>query len=144
MVEVSWRLEPTTLYGTLLRPAQAEPVPGAVFVAGSGPTDRDWNSPLLPGHNGSARLIAESLATSGFASLRYDKRASGPHVQENMPFLIGKLDMQSHVEELAGAVRTLAAQDFVRTDRIFAVANSEGTLHALNYQTHAPAIPLAG
>src|SRR5262249_34903938 len=38
----------------------------------------------------------------------------------------------------------LASQDFVQNDRIFALANSEGTLHALNYQRHTPAIPLAG
>ena len=52
--------------------------------------------------------------------------------------------MQSHVDELAGAVRTLASQAFLRDGRIFALANSEGTLHALNYQIHSPAIPLAG
>jgi len=144
MVEVTWQLGSTSVYGTLLRPARDGQVPGVVMVAGSGPTDRDWNSPLLPGSNGSARLIAESLQTIGFASLRYDKRASGPHVQENMRVLIGKLDLQSHVDEFAGAVRTLASQDFIRNDRMFAVANSEGTLHALNYQIHAPAIPLAG
>jgi len=54
------------------------------------------------------------------------------------------VSMQGHVDELEGAVRTLASQSFVRRDRIFAVANSEGTLHALNYQLDAPKIPLAG
>ncbi|MBV9355496.1 MAG: alpha/beta hydrolase [Chloroflexi bacterium] len=61
-----------------------------------------------------------------------------------MPLLVGKLDMQSHLDELAGAIRTLASQDFVRSDRIFVLGNSEGTLHALRYQVHDPAIPLAG
>src|SRR5215831_695998 len=144
MVEVSWRLEPTTLYGTLLRPAQAEPVPGAVFVAGSGPTDRDWNSPLLPGSNGGARLIAEALAEAGFASLRYDKRASGPHVRENMQTLIGKMSMESHLDELASAIKTLVGQAFVRASTLFGLGNSEGALHVLNYQIHNPATPLAG
>jgi pimeloyl-ACP methyl ester carboxylesterase len=113
-------------------------------VAGSGPTDRDWNSPLLPGSNGSARLLAEALGRAGIASLRYDKRASGPHVRETIPLLIGKLSMQSHVDELAGAVRTMAAEEWIRADRLFALGNSEGTLHALSYQLHSPAIPLAG
>jgi alpha-beta hydrolase superfamily lysophospholipase len=115
-----------------------------IMVAGSGPTDRDWNSPLLPGTNGSARLLAQALAQAGFASLRYDKRVVGPHARENLQTLIGKLSMQSHLDELASAVRTLANQVYVRNDRIFALANSEGTLHALNYQVHRPAIPLAG
>jgi hypothetical protein len=114
------------------------------MVAGSGPTDRDWNSPLLPGANGSARLIAEALAAAGIASLRYDKRASGPHARENMQSLIGKMSMQSHLDELASAVETLASQEFVRDGKIFGLGNSEGTLHVLNYQIHQPAIPLAG
>jgi alpha-beta hydrolase superfamily lysophospholipase len=142
--EVNWQLDSTTVYGTLVRPFGPGPFPAVVMVAGSGPTDRDWNSPLLPGSNGSARLLAEALAQAGFASLRYDKRASGPHARENMQSLIGKLSMQSHVDELAGAVRTIASQAYVREGRIFALANSEGTLHALNYQLHNPAIPFAG
>ena len=32
----------------------------------------------------------------------------------------------------------------MRRERIFAVASSEGTLHALNYQLSQPTIPLAG
>lgn len=142
--EVSWRLDATTVNGTLVRPYGPGPFPAVVMVAGSGPTDRDWNSPLLPGYNGSARLIVEALARPGFASLRYDKRASGPHARENMQILTGNLSMQSHVDELIGAVHTLAKQEYIRNGRIFAIANSEGTLHALNYQVHSPTIPFAG
>ena len=54
------------------------------------------------------------------------------------------MSMQSHVDELAGAVRTMAAEEWIRADRLFALGNSEGTLHALSYQLHSPAIPLAG
>ena len=161
--EISWPLDSTTVYGTLVRPSGPRPFatlpgwsvlgsagehpfgpPAVVMVAGSGPTDRDWNTPLLPGTNGSARLLAEALARAGIASLRYDKRPSGPHLHENMQALIGKISMQSHVDELAGAVHTLASQDDVRKDRIFALTNSEGALHALNYQLSNPAIPFAG
>ena len=144
-VEITWPLDATTMYGTLVRPSGAGPFPAVVMVAGSGPTDRDWNSPLLPGSNGSARLIAEALAAAGIASLRYDKRASGPACNARIcGSLIGKMSMQSHLDELASAVRTLAGQAFVRDDRIFGLGNSEGTLHVLNYQIHQPAIPLAG
>src|SRR5262245_3930282 len=143
-VEITWPLDATTMYGTLVRPSGAGPFPAVVMVAGSGPTDRDWNSPLLPGANGSARLIAEALAAAGIASLRYDKRASGTHVRETMQTLIDKMSMQSHVDELAGAVQALAGQVFARDSKIFGLGNSEGTLHVLNYQIHRPAIPLAG
>jgi alpha-beta hydrolase superfamily lysophospholipase len=142
--ELSWQLDGISIAATLVRPDVAGPVAGAVLIAGSGPTDRDWNSPLLPGSRGSARLIADTLARAGVASLRYDKRASGPHARENAVALLGKLSMQSHLDELAGAVRMLAQQPDIRTDRIFAIANSEGTLHALNYQLGEPRIPFAG
>jgi uncharacterized protein len=142
--EVNWQLDETTMYGTLVRPAGPGPFPAVVMVAGSGPTDRDWNSPLLPGTNGSARLLAEALARAGIASLRYDKRGIGPHAREHMPLLIGKVSMQSFADEFAGAVRFMTSQEYVRHNRIFALANSEGTLHALNYQLHNPAVPLAG
>jgi uncharacterized protein len=142
--EVTWPMGETIMYGTLVRPFGPGPFPAVVMVAGSGPTDRDWNSPLLPGSNGSARLLAEALARAGIASLRYDKRGSGPHARENVPLLIGKVSMQSFVDELAGAVRVMASQAYVRSGRIFALANSEGTLHALNYQLHSPEIPFAG
>src|SRR6202158_1288864 len=108
--EVTWPIGATTMYGTLVRPSGLGPFPAVVIVAGSGPTDRDWNSPLLPGTNGSARLLAESLARAGIASLRYDKRAAGPHARENMQVLVGKMSMQSHLDELAGAVRTIASK----------------------------------
>ncbi len=143
-IEVQWPLDDTTMYATVVRPAGAGPFPGVVMVAGSGPTDRDWNTPLLPGTNGSARLLAEELARRGIASIRYDKRAAGPHAAENFPRLIGKVSFQAHVDELAGAVRELAGCDFVDPARIFALTNSEGGLHALNYQVHGPALPFAG
>jgi uncharacterized protein len=142
--EVSWPLDVTTVYGTLVRPSGPGPFPAVVMVAGSGPTDRDWNSPFLPGTNGSALLLAQALAQAAIASLRYDKRASGTHLRENMPALIGKISMQSHLDELAGAVRTIASQDDIRQDKIFALTNSEGALHALNYQVSKAAIPFAG
>jgi alpha-beta hydrolase superfamily lysophospholipase len=142
--DVTWQLDSTTVHGTLVRPFGPGPFPAVVMVAGSGPTDRDWNSPLLPGSNGSARLIADALARAGFASLRYDKRASGPHARENMQALIGKVSMQSHVDELAGAVRAMASQGYVQDGRIFALTNSEGALHALHYQLGRPALPFAG
>ncbi|HVB64090.1 MAG TPA: hypothetical protein VNE17_05115, partial [Nitrolancea sp.] len=60
--EVGWQLDSTTVDGTIVRPFGPGPFSAVVMVAGSGPTDRDWNSPLLPGSNGSARLLAEVLA----------------------------------------------------------------------------------
>lgn len=142
--EVSWELDGIAMHGTFVRPDGAGPFPAVVLVAGSGPTDRDWCSPLLPGSNGSARLLADAFAAAGIASLRYDKRASGPHAAENVPKLIGKLSMQSHLDELAAAVDVLAAQDHVDPSRIVGLGNSEGTLHVLHYATSTQRIPYVG
>jgi hypothetical protein len=142
--EVSWELDGIPMSGTLERPEGDGPFPAVVLVAGSGPTDRDWCSPLLPGTNGSGRLFAEAFAAAGIASLRYDKRASGPHAAENAAKLTGNVSMQSHLDELVAAVIVLAAQDFVDTDRIAGLGNSEGTLHVLHYATSAQDVPFAG
>jgi len=42
-------------------PEAAGGIPCVVFFAGSGPTDRDWLSPLLPGTNGSGRALADGV-----------------------------------------------------------------------------------
>jgi pimeloyl-ACP methyl ester carboxylesterase len=66
-----------SLFGTLALPQSRSPVPVVLIVAGSGPTDRDGNSPLLKGANNSLKLLAEGLAAHGIASVRYDKRGVG-------------------------------------------------------------------
>lgn len=63
--------------GTLVVPQSDSSVPVVLLIAGSGPTDRDGNSAVLQGRNDSLKLLAESLATFGIASLRYDKRGVG-------------------------------------------------------------------
>ncbi|TWS24672.1 alpha/beta hydrolase [Tsukamurella sputi] len=130
--DVSWQVDGIAVHGTVGLPDGPGPFPGVVLVAGSGPTDRDWNSPLLPGSNGSGRLLAEALAAAGFATVRYDKRASGPHVREVMPVLIGRMSMRSHLDELDGAVAALAGRPEVDATRMVGLGNSEGTLHLMN------------
>ena len=112
-LDVSWQLDGILMEGTVVRPDGDGPFPAVVLVAGSGPTDRDWCSPLLPGSNGSGRLFADALAGAGIASIRYDKRASGPHAMENVMKLIGTMSMQSHLDELVAAVQVLAGLDDV-------------------------------
>jgi pimeloyl-ACP methyl ester carboxylesterase len=141
---VSWKVDDIDVNATLTLPAGGGPHPAVVMVAGSGPTDRDWTTPLLPGTNGSAALLAKVLTARGFATLRYDKRASGSHIKENMNLLAGKVSMQGHLEELAGGVQSLAARQDVDARRLFALANSEGCIHALNYQIQARDLPFAG
>ncbi|HEY5885499.1 MAG TPA: alpha/beta fold hydrolase [Pyrinomonadaceae bacterium] len=84
VVEVAFIAEPIsiesptgTLHGTLTTPKSRSSVPVVLIIAGSGPTDRDGNSPVFKGPNNSLKLLAEGLAAQGIASLRYDKRGIG-------------------------------------------------------------------
>jgi pimeloyl-ACP methyl ester carboxylesterase len=61
-----------------------------------------------------------------------------------MEKMLGQVSMQSHLDEVAGGVMLLADNEAIDADRIFALGNSEGTLHALNYQRQATDMPLAG
>jgi hypothetical protein len=142
--DVSWQLDGIRMEGTVIRPDGDGPFPAAILVAGSGPTDRDWCSPLLPGNNGSGRLFAEAFARAGIASIRYDKRASGPHARDNVTKLVGKVSMQAHLDELVAAVGALSELAFVDTSRVVGMGNSEGTLHVLHYAVSAQRVPFAG
>lgn len=64
-----------TLTGSLQKPESAQCL--VIVIPGSGPTDRDGNSKLLPGKNDALKLLADSLAHDGIASFRYDKPGSG-------------------------------------------------------------------
>ena len=142
--DISWPLGETTVDGTVAWPDGPGKYPGLVLVAGSGPTDRNWESPILPGSNGSGRLIAEALASAGYVTIRYDKRASGPRAVQNMTLLAGQVSLESHFDELKGAVSLLLNREDVDPGRLFALTSSEGAIHALYYQTHPDVIPFAG
>jgi len=142
--EATWQIEDTTVYGTVTHPAAGAKFPAVLFIAGSGPTDWDWNSPLIAGKNGSGKLLAEALAGKGYLTLRYDKRFTGPHAQENLPKLTGKISMQGHLDEIAGAINNLLARKDVDPNRIYILGNSEGTIHAVNYYFAPGSHKLAG
>ncbi len=125
-----------TLAGTLLLPrwSELQKVPGVVLIAGSGPTDRDGNNPLVPERIDLLKLIGEQLAEAGIASLRYDKRGIGG----STPRPAGALEAQERFfawENFVGDV-TAAHGELLKHDEIkpYATAllgHSEGGLLAL-------------
>ncbi|MBA2627753.1 MAG: alpha/beta fold hydrolase [Gemmatimonadales bacterium] len=121
----------TTLAGTLLLPGQAAAgqVPVVLIVAGSGPTDRNGDSP--GGVRGEVYAqVAGGLAEHGIASLRYDKRGIGA-----TPLGVNPSDLS--IDLYAADVR--AAADSLRSDgrfsRVILLGHSEGAglvLQAVN------------
>ena len=67
---------PAPLHGTLLSP-EGQTRAAAVIIPGSGPTDRDGNSPQFGIQAATYRLLAEGLAERGVATVRIDKRGIG-------------------------------------------------------------------
>lgn len=71
------------LKGTLLLPAPLKkPIPLVLIIAGSGPTDRNGNGPMIK--SDCYKMLAEGLAKEGIASFRYDKRGIGKSTANNM------------------------------------------------------------
>lgn len=115
-----------TIPGTLVHP-ESGTGPAVLLLAGSGPTDRDWNSSLMPGKNGSARLLAEALAARGMSVLRFDKAFSGRN--PNLP--IADLTLDTYRDEASAALDYLGTRPEVDPRRIFVAGHSEGGIHAL-------------
>lgn len=136
--EVQFQAAGMTIHGVITRPVGDGTFAAIAIAAGSGPTDRDWNSPMLPGDNGSAKLLAAALAQDGVAMLRYDKRGTG---KTGMPD--GGVTWGNYADELSAAVAVLAAKDYVDPQNIYVAGHSEGGAHALRVAENPPA-PLAG
>jgi len=110
--------------GTLTRPADGKG-PGLLLIAGSGPTDRDWNSPGLPGKNGSGKLIAAALARRGIVVLRYDKTTSGTNKPpDDMTYDLFR-------DEARAALALLRTRPEVDRAHLFVAGHSEGGVQAL-------------
>ncbi|WP_238389627.1 alpha/beta hydrolase [Virgibacillus sp. MSP4-1] len=94
------------LNGELLLPDGAEgPYPVVLMIPGSGPTDRNGNTPTIPGKNNSLKMLAEGLAENGIASLRYDKRGVGKNqnaliAEEDLRFDDFVTDAQAWIQKL--------------------------------------------
>ncbi len=117
---------PAPLHGTLLTP-EGQTRAAAVILPGSGPTDRDGNSPAFGIQAATYRLLAEGLAERGVATVRIDKRG----VSESAA--AGPAEADLRFSAYAEDARAWAAETAARTGRPCAwlIGHSEGALVAL-------------
>jgi pimeloyl-ACP methyl ester carboxylesterase len=97
-----------------------------LIIAGSGPTDRDGNSPLLPGRNNSLKLLAEGLSAHGIASLRYDKRAIGASAGSLKSQSEADLLFTMYSDDAAAWIARLRSDK--RFSKVIVIGHSEGAL----------------
>ena len=117
------------LPGTLVLPHGASTersAPAVVFVHGSGPNDRDET--LGPNHL--FRDLADSLASAGIASLRYDKRTY-VYRAETATLSGGRLDYDLEtVDDAVCAIELLRHTGGIDPQRIYVVGHSQGAMLA--------------
>lgn len=113
------------LKGTMLAPQSGEGPP-VLIIPGSGPTDRDGNSPL--GISASTyRLLAEGLAERGLTTVRIDKRGMfGSAAATPDP---NAITIPDYVSDVRSWVTTLRQRTGARC--VWLLGHSEGGLVAL-------------
>ena len=109
------------LPGVLTIPVGIQAPPVAVFVHGSGPSDRD----ATLGPNKPFRDIAWGLANRGIASLRYDKRTL---VYRDTIAAEKITPREETIEDALSAIRLVASDDRFDGDRIALIGHSLGGL----------------
>ncbi len=114
------------LFGALTTPVQPRPGPAVLFIAGSGPTDRDSNSTVPGTTPDTFKLMAAALADKGVTSLRYDKRG----IAKSSPAMVAEANLRfsTYVDDAAAWARYLGAQPGVSC--VVILGHSEGALIA--------------
>lgn len=121
--EIILKTKTGSLYGTLLTPDDSSPKEiVALFICGSGPTDRDGNSQPLGMVNNSIKYLAEDLCDAGIPSLRYDKRAIAKSAEAMVSEDILRFDTYSYD---ARAWVELLAKDY---KQVVIIGHSEGAM----------------
>lgn len=122
------REEPVTLktsvgdiYGTLKVPDSKNPVPVAIIIAGSGPTDRDCNQPGMKSNT--YKMLSDALFYNHIATLCYDKRGIAASKVEQKE---DDLRFDTYVDDVKSWIDQLSKDK--RFSDIILIGHSEGSL----------------
>jgi len=108
--------------GTLTSPGGAGKPAMALLIAGSGPTDRNGNNPMMT--NESLRKLAYGLASHNIASLRFDKRGIGESARAAKSE--ADLRFEDYVNDAKEWIALLKKDK--RFSKVIVVGHSEGSL----------------
>jgi len=112
------------IYGTLTMPKDAAgKIPVVLIIGGSGPTDRDGNSPALGLNANIYKLLAYDLGKAGIASVRYDKRMIGQSAGTQKET---DLRFDDYIDDAVGFIEMLG--DDARFSKVIVAGHSEGSL----------------
>ncbi|NOU59646.1 alpha/beta hydrolase [Marinifilum caeruleilacunae] len=120
--EIVLETETGNIKGTLLIPSTAEKTAVVLIIAGSGPTDRNGNNPMMT--NNSLKMLAEGLQKNGIASLRYDKRGIGESTNSGLQEI--DLRFEHYVKDVEDWIDLLNKDE--RFSEIIVLGHSEGSL----------------
>jgi uncharacterized protein len=113
--------------GTLTTPPGPGKHPAVLFIAGSGPTDRNGDTPLIAGSISTLKFLAESIAPDA-VTLRFDKLGVG---KSQLPANPAAISLDDFTNQAEAALKWLATQPTVDAAHITVAGHSEGGLIAL-------------
>lgn len=115
------------LHGTVALPAVItdKPLPVVLFIAGSGPTDRNGNNKA--GLNTNAyQMFCRQLTEKGIATLRYDKWGAGESMPTSKEIPASRKVFEAEIDDVVAWVK------YIQTDKRFSeliiVGHSQGSL----------------
>lgn len=121
--EYNLETEDGKIYGELTLPKEDGKTPVALIFPGSGPTDRDGNNPIT-GENNSLKMLANTLAKEGIASLRFDKRGVGE--SSNLVKKEEDLIFEDYIDDGIKWIKKLKEDG--RFNEYYVIGHSEGAL----------------
>jgi pimeloyl-ACP methyl ester carboxylesterase len=120
--EITLETKTGDIKGSLLIPSVLEKTAVVLIIAGSGPTDRNGNNPMMT--NNSLKMLAKELQKNGIASVRYDKRGIGESKNSGLQEI--DLRFEDYVQDVEGWIKLLKEDE--RFSNIIVLGHSEGSL----------------
>lgn len=120
--EITLKTKTGDIKGSLLIPSFSEKTAVVLIIAGSGPTDRNGNNPMMT--NNSLKMLAKELQKNGIASVRYDKRGIGESKNSGLQEI--DLRFEDYVQDVEEWIKLLKEDE--RFSNIIVLGHSEGSL----------------